>query len=423
MTTSLPAAWITISSPAIDATVASGCVTPTFADVQAAAVAIEGAVVRTPTVRSHTLSAITGAEIWLKLENLQFTSSFKERGALNRLLALSPEQRSRGVVAASAGNHAQGVAHHAARLGVPATIVMPWSTPSVKVVGTTTLGASVVMFGDDIAAAQESALELAAAEGLTWISPFDDALIIAGQGTAALEIFEDVPDLDALVVPVGGGGLIAGIALVASELARECEVIGVESELYPGMLVALRGGHVPGGVTLAEGIAVAQPGTLTLPIVRELVTDVVTVPESTIEHAVNLLLEIEKTVVEGAGAASLAAVLADPTRFAGRRIGLVVSGGNIDLRLLASVIMRGLVRSGRVSRLSVEVGDVPGALGRVATIAGEIGANIIEVAHQRLFADIDLKATVIELAVETRDLDHARMLIDAFRAAGYEVRS
>ena len=394
----------------------------TLADVSAAAAVIEGAVMRTPFVHSHTLSGITGAEIWLKLENLQFTSSFKERGALYRLSLLTTEERARGVVAASAGNHAQGVAYHAARLGIPTMIVMPRSTPYVKIVGTETLGAAIVLFGADIGEAQVHARSLAERDGLTWIAPYDDPAIIAGQGTVALEMLADVPDLDAIVVPVGGGGLISGIAVAAHALAPKCEVIGVQTELYPGMIAALRGSSgVPGGATLAEGIAVAQPGAITTPIVRALVADVVAVPEPTIEHAVNLFLEIEKTVVEGAGAASLAAVLADPSRYRDRRVGLVVTGGNIDLRVLASIIMRGLVRSGRLVRLSVDIGDVPGSLGAVATIAGQIGANIIEVSHQRLFADTGLKSAVLELAVETRDEAHAQDLVDALTAAGYQV--
>ena len=394
----------------------------TYADVLAAAAAIEGQVVRTPTVCSRTLSAITGAELWLKFENLQFTSSFKDRGALYRLLQLTPDQRARGVVTMSAGNHAQGVAYHATRLGIPATIVMPRFTPNVKVANTEALGATVVIHGEDLAAARARADELAMTEGLVWVPPFDDVHVIAGQGTVGLELFADAPPLDVVLVPVGGGGLIAGMAVVARELSPGTEVIGVQSELYPSMRNAFadRVG-VPGGATIAEGIAVATAGSITTPIVRALVHDVVTVSENLIEQAVNHLLEIEKTVAEGAGAAGLAAVLGDPARFAGRRVALVVSGGNIDLRVLASIVMRGLVRSGRLSRITVDVSDLPGSLSRVAAIVGDTGANIVEVAHQRFFSDLSVKSTALELAVETRDRDHADELVRALRHAGYVV--
>jgi threonine dehydratase len=393
-----------------------------FADVETAAAALAGEVVRTPTLHSRTLSAITGAELWLKFENLQYTGSFKDRGALWRLLQLSPEERERGVVAMSAGNHAQGVAYHATRLGIPTTIVMPRSTPNVKVANTETLGARVVLHGDDLAEATAEAERLAAAHGLVWVAPFDDPHVIAGQGTVALEMLADAPDLDAVIVPVGGGGLIAGMAVVAAQLRPRLEVIGVQTELYPSMHNALEGGGaIPGGSTIAEGIAVTRPGALTEPCVRALVHDVVTVPEASIEEAVNLLLEIEKTVAEGAGAAGLAAVLADPSRFKDRKIGLVVSGGNIDTRLLASVILRGLVRSGRLSRLSVEVSDAPGSLSRVTGIIGGLGGNIVEVAHQRLFSDLSVKSTALELALETRDAVHADRIVEALEAAGYRV--
>ena len=396
----------------------------TFADVTQAAAAIAGEVVRTPTLRSHTLSLITGADLWLKFENLQYTASFKDRGALNRLLQLSPQERARGVVAVSAGNHAQGVAYHATRLGIPAVIVMPRSTPNVKVASTEALGATVVLHGDDLDAAQAEAESLAVDRGLVRVAPFDDAAVIAGQGTVALELFADVGALDAVVVPVGGGGLLAGMAVVAAEMAPQVELIGVETELYPSMINELRGGieEVPGGATIAEGIGVAQAGRITSDIIRALVDDVVAVPESAIEQAVNLLLEIEKTVAEGAGAAGLAAVLADPARFKDRRVGLVITGGNIDPRMLASVIMRGLVRSGRLTRLSVSVTDVPGTLSTVAAIVGEHRGNIVEVAHQRLFSDLSVKSTMLELAVETRDRDHADRIVDGLEAAGYPVR-
>jgi threonine dehydratase len=374
-------------------------------------------------MRSETLSLITGANLWLKFENLQYTASFKDRGALYRLLQLTPAERRRGVVAVSAGNHAQGVAYHATRLGIPATIVMPRSTPNVKVASTEALGALVVLHGDDLAAAHAEAEARAERDGLVWVAPFDDVHVIAGQGTVGLELFADVPDLDVVVVPVGGGGLLAGIAVVAAERAPHVELIGVETELYPSMINALHGGgDVPGGATIAEGIAVHRSGRITSEIVGALVDDVVAVPEATIEQAVNLLLEIEKTVAEGAGAAGLAAVLATPERFKGRNVGLIVTGGNIDPRLLASVIMRGLVRSGRLSRLSVGVSDAPGSLSRVTAIVAELRGNIVEVSHQRLFSDLSVKNTMLELAVETRDREHADRIVEALEAAGYPVR-
>ena len=396
----------------------------TFDDVCRAADAIEGEVVRTPTLPSRTLSAITGADLWLKFENLQYTASFKDRGALVRLLQLTPQERARGVVAMSAGNHAQGVAYHAARLGIPAIIVMPRSTPNVKVANTEALGATVVLHGDDLASAHAEAEALAARAGLVRVPPFDDPAIIAGQGTVGLELFADVPELDAVIVPVGGGGLLAGIAVAAAELAPAVELVGVQTELYSAMRDERtgRGPHVIGGPTIAEGIAVPRPGVLTTRIVDALVDDVVTVPETTIEQAMNLLLEIEKTVAEGAGAAALAEVLAEPARFKDRRVALIVTGGNVDPRLLASVIMRGLVRSGRLCRLSVSIVDVPGTLATVAEIIGRERGNIVEVAHQRLFSDLSAKRTMLDVAIETRDRDHADRIVGALEAAGYPVR-
>jgi threonine dehydratase len=396
----------------------------TYNDVIAAAAAIAASIVHTPTLHSKTLSAIAGADVWLKFENLQYTASFKDRGALNRLLQLSADERRRGVIAVSAGNHAQGVAYHATRLGIPAMIVMPRTTPNVKVANTEALGAIVVLHGDDLAAAHAEAEVVAARQGLVWVPPFDDPAIIAGQGTVALELFEDAPGLDAVVVPVGGGGLLAGMAVVAAERAPDVELIGVETELYPSMANRLRHlpSTVPGGPTIAEGIGVARAGELTSQIIGALVDDVVTVPEPEIERAINLLLEIEKTVAEGAGAAGLAAVLADPRRFKDRRIGLVITGGNIDPRLLASVILRGLVRSGRLCRLSVTVTDVPGSLSHVAAIVAEARGNIVEVAHQRLLADLSAKSTMLELAVETLGRDHADRIVESLEAAGYAVR-
>jgi threonine dehydratase len=398
--------------------------TITFADVQAAAAGLAGRVVRTPTVHSETLSAICGAEIWLKFENLQFTSSFKDRGACWRLLQLSDAERSRGVIAVSAGNHAQGVANHARRLGIPATIVMPRFTPNVKVAATEALGATVVLHGDDLAGAMVEAERRRVEGDLVFIPPFDDPWVIAGQGTCGIELFEDAPSLDAVVVAVGGGGLISGISLVASATSTSTQIIGVQTAGYPSMVRALANDPtpVPGGSTIAEGIAVARAGTLTTPIVRQHVSDVVTVTEEQVEDAVNLLLDIEKTVSEGAGAAGLAAILADPARFAGKRVAIIVCGGNIDPRVLASIIMRGLVRSGRLSRMTLDLPDLPGALAKVATIVGDMGANIVEVAHQRLFTDLSVKSTALELAVETRGREHADQLAAALRQAGYPVR-
>jgi threonine dehydratase len=396
----------------------------TLDDVRAAATGIAGQVVHTPTVHSRTLSTLTGVDVWLKFENLQFTSSFKDRGALWRLLQLTPSERHRGVVAVSAGNHAQGVAYHAQRLAVPATIVMPRPTPNVKVANTEALGARVELQGDDLEAARRYAQDLAVAEGLVTIPPYDDPHVIAGQGTVALEMLADVPDLDVVIVPVGGGGLIAGMAVAAAGVAPPVEVVGVETVLYPSMKHALAGvDTVPGGPTIAEGIAVVSAGALTLPIVRRHVTHVLTVSEGAIEQAVTMLAEIEKTVAEGAGAAGLAAVLEGPERFRGRRVGLVISGGNIDPRLLALVLLRGLVRSGRLTRLSVGVPDVPGALSRVTAVVGEAAGNIVEVVHDRMFNEHSVKSTTVELLVETRDHAHTAALVGALEAEGYAVRA
>jgi threonine dehydratase len=391
-------------------------------DVRRAADAIEGRVVRTPTLRSATLSAILGAEVWLKFENLQFTSSFKDRGALYRLLQLSEDEQRRGVVAMSAGNHAQGVAYHATRLGIPATIVMPRFTPNVKVHGTEALGARVVLHGDDIAEAKLLAHDLEQSEGMVFVPPYDDPHIIAGQGTVALELLEDAPDLDVLVVPIGGGGLLAGMAVAARDLRPDIELIGVQSDMYPSMIDEVRHLKLPvGGTTIAEGIAVPGAGRLTAPIIAALVDDLVLVTEDLIEDAINLLLDIEKTVAEGAGAAALAAVLQEPERFAGRKVGLVITGGNIDPRILASVIMHGLVRSGRLSRIAVAVTDVPGSLAGIATVIGEEGGNIVEVAHQRMFSALSAKSTMIEVAMEARDRQHTERIIEALLREGYRV--
>ena len=358
----------------------------TLQDVQGAAARIAGAVVRTPCLRSETLSRIAKADVWVKFENLQFTASFKERGALNTLLQLTPDERKRGVIAMSAGNHAQGVAYHAGRLGIPATIVMPSFTPNTKVSHTRGHGARVVLSGNTLSEAGVEAHRIAAAEKLVFVHPYDDARIIAGQGTMALEMLEDAPEIDTIVVPVGGGGMIAGCAVAARGLKPDLKMIGVESSGYSAMRQLLAGEPVTaGGDTIAEGIAVRDIGKLPLEIARALLDRVVSVDEIAIERAIALFIEVEKTVTEGAGATGLAALLAYPELFTGRKVGIVLSGGNIDTRLLASVLLRGLVRDGRIVRLRLMIGDAPGQLARVTTVIGKLGGNIVEVQHQRLF--------------------------------------
>lgn len=392
------------------------------ADVAAAAEVLAGAVIRTPTTVSETLSEITGAHVVLKFENLQFTASFKERGACNFLASLTADERAGGVVAASAGNHAQGVAYHARRLGIPATIVMPTDTPFSKLTRTETLGAHVVLAGADFEGALRTAQARARDEGLVFVPAFDDPRIIAGQGTIALELLDDAPDVEVIVVPVGGGGLISGIAVATKDRRPDVEIIGVQSEMYAGMAAAVgREVAPPGGSTIAEGIAVAEPGVLTREIVRELVDDIVVVPESTIEEAIALCLEIEKVVVEGAGAATLAALLHEPSRFAGRRVALVLSGGNIDLRVLGSVALRSLARSGRLVRLRVEVPDRPGALATLTATIGDERANIVDVTHRRDLPGVALQRALVELAVETRDRVHATRLVEALETHGFTV--
>ncbi len=393
-----------------------------YADVQAAAVRIAGAVVRTPTLHSKTLSDLTGAQVYLKFENLQFTAAYKERGALNTLLQLDDASRAKGVIAASAGNHAQGLAYHGQRLGIPVTIVMPQYTPTVKVTQTQGHGATIILHGETFDAADAHARELEAERGLTFVHPFDDARIIAGQGTVALEMLEDVPEIDTLLVPIGGGGLISGIATVARQADREIHVVGVEAELYPSMYNALNGTTMAcGGDTLAEGIAVKQPGGLTALMVEALVDDILLVNERRLEEAVSLLLQIEKTVVEGAGAAGLAALLAFHERFRGRTVGIVLCGGNIDTRLLANVLLRDLARSGRLARLRIRLQDRPGALFNVARIFDAEGVNIIEVYHQRVFTSLPAKGLITDIECETRDRTHLDGLIAALRHAQYEV--
>ncbi|HYG55278.1 MAG TPA: threonine ammonia-lyase [Burkholderiales bacterium] len=388
-------------------------------DIRAAAARIAGAVEQTPCVHSRTLSRLTGAEVYLKFENLQFTASFKERGALNKLLSLSDEERKRGVIAMSAGNHAQAVAYHAARLGIPARIVMPKGSPNTKIRNTLVHGAQVVLEGESLAAAGEHARTLAARENLVFVHPYEDERIIAGQGTVALEMLEAVPELEVLVVPIGGGGLISGIAIAAKALREDIEIIGVESKTYPSMWQRLHGHPVQvGGDTIAEGIAVKDVGEMTFSIVKSSVAEVVVVPEETIERAIVALIEIEKTVAEGAGAAGLAALLEHPGRFAGKRVGILVSGGNIDSRVLASVLMRGLVRDGRLVRLRVIMPDVSGSLAKVAGLIAEAGGNIVEVQHQRIFGTSSVRSPEVEFLIETRDRDHTHALVRLLEANG-----
>src|SRR5579872_4428325 len=364
----------------------------TLADIEAARETIAGHVLRTPLLPAPPLSALTGAEVFVKYENLQVTNAFKERGACVKLAALSDSERRRGVIAMSAGNHAQAVAYHARRLGIPATIVMPVTTPFVKVKATEALGAAVILDGETLTQAQARAEALAIERNLVWVHPYDDPYIIAGQGTIALEMLEEVPDLDVLVVPIGGGGLIAGCAIAARAKRPGIEIVGVEATLFPSMWNALHQGHKPcGGATLAEGIAVGNVGKLTLPVVRDLVADIILVDEPLIERAVNAFLTLQKTIAEGAGAAGLAAMLAEQQRFRGRKVGLILCGGNIDPRMLASVMVRELERADRIVSFRLTIPDRPGVLGQIASRLGELGANILAVDHHRLFLDVPAK--------------------------------
>jgi threonine dehydratase len=395
---------------------------PTITDIRAAADRIAGAVVRTPFLHSRTLSEIIGAEVWLKFENLQFTAAYKERGALNKLLQLSADERARGVIAASAGNHAQAVAYHGRRLGIPVTIVMPVSTPLMKVAQTEEHGARVLLHGDRFDDAYARAREIESAEGMVFVHPFDDAAIIAGTGTIAIEMLEAVPDLDALVVPIGGGGLISGMAIAARALKPGIEIVGVEAELYPSMKNVVEGGAgAIGGDTLAEGIAVKEPGRLTRAIIRTQVDRIELVSERDLEHAVALLVAIEKSVVEGAGAAGLAHLLAAPDRFRGRKVGTILCGGNIDTHLLANVLIRELVRCGRIARLRIGAQDRPGALAAITACFHEGGVNIIETNHQRIFSKLPAKDTVIEVECEARDAEAIEALVKRLEGKGFEV--
>jgi len=395
----------------------------TLRDVETAAAVLAGYIRRTSFERSRTLSDITGASVWLKFENLQFTATFKERGALNRLGALSVDERRRGVIAASAGNHAQGVAYHAACLGIPATIFMPIGTPTVKMENTRRHGAQVIEGGATLEEAAKLAADHCREQQLTFIHPYDDPMIVAGQGTIAIEMLASVPQLDVLIVPIGGGGLISGMAVAAKALKPGIEIIGVQAALYPSMYNLIKGQDLPmRGDTLAEGIAVKAPGRITSKIVRALVDDIVLVTEKQIEEALSLLITIEKSVTEGAGAAGLAAVLADEQRFKGRTLGLVLSGGNIDTRLLSSVLTRQLAREGRLSRLRFDLVDRPGQLSAVLAILSKAGANIVEVSHQRIFTDLPAKAVLLEVVIETRDRSHLLSIIAALKAASIDVQ-
>jgi len=396
----------------------------TLEDVRAAAKAIEGQVLRTPLRHSRTLSQIAGCDIYLKFENLQFTASFKERGALNRLLSLTPAERNKGVAAMSAGNHAQGVAYHAGRLGIPATIVMPVSAPFVKVKHTRDFGARVIQEGRDLREANDAARIIATAEGLTFIHPYDDIKVIAGQGTLGLEMLEDAPELDTLVVPVGGGGLISGVAVAAKAIKPDIVIYGAQAALYPVMRQAMRGEALteePPAQTIAEGIAVKQPGALTKAIVKALVADILLVDEEAMEQALAMMLEIEKTMVEGAAAAGLAAVLKHPAQFKGRTVGIVVSGGNIDMRMLSNVILRELAREGRILTLDVAIEDQPGALARVAALVGSAGGNILEVSHNRMMSGHSAKSATLGMVIEARDPEHAAEIRAGLESGGFPV--
>jgi threonine dehydratase len=392
-----------------------------LADIEAARRTLAGAILRTPMLPAPKLSALTGAEVYVKYENLQVTNSFKDRGAFVKLASLTEDERRRGVICMSAGNHAQAVAYHAQRLNIPATIVMPVTTPFVKVKSTEAYGAKVVLDGETLSECQDRVAAIIAERQLVLVHPYDDPAIIAGQGTVALEMFDDVPDLDILVIPIGGGGLIAGNAVAARAVRDEIEIVGVEAALYPSMRNVLTGANDPiGGATLAEGIAVKNVGTLTLPVVRALVSDIILVGEAHLERAVNAYLTLQKTMAEGAGAAGLAAMLASPDRFRGRKVGLILCGGNIDPRILASIMVRELERDGRIVSFRLTIADRPGVLGPIASLLGELGANILEVDHRRRFLDVPAKGARLDVTVEARDRDHTDDIMRALVRAGYQ---
>lgn len=395
---------------------------PDYGAILAAAAAIRGHVLRTPMLPAPKLSQLTGAEVFVKYENMQVTGSFKDRGSLVKLLSLTAAERERGVIAMSAGNHAQAVAYHAQRLGIPAVIVMPENTPFVKVANTEAFGAGVVLAGETVAEAREKALAIGEEHGFTFVHPYDDPLVIAGQGTLALEMLEDAPDIDCAVFPVGGGGLIAGCAIAMKAVKPEIEIFGVEAALYPSMKAAMSGTPATcGGQTLAEGIAIKAAGTLALPTVKRHVSDILLATEPQIERAVAAFLVCQKTMAEGAGAAGLAALLAEPERFRGRKVGLVLSGGNIDVRVMAAILVRNLEREHKIISLRLIVNDLPGTLGRVATCLGACGANILEVSHRRMFLDVPAKGTTLDLTIEVKDADHGRQAVAELEKAGFAV--
>lgn len=395
---------------------------PTVVDIEQAAARLEGSILRTQFLQSQTLSSIYGCEIWLKFENQQFTASFKERGALNHLLSLGENARKRGVIAMSAGNHAQGVAYHAERLGIPATIVMPEGTPQVKIDNTAGFGAEVIVTGATLEDASAAAKDLCEERGLSFVHPYDDPLVIAGQGTLALEMLDECENLDCLVLPIGGGGLIVGMAIGVRARQPEIEIIGVQTQLYPSMYNVFAQKDLPaGGDTLAEGIAVKSPSAHNGALVAALVDDIMLVSEIDLECALAQLITIEKTVVEGAGAAGLAAVLSDPARFAGKRVGIVLSGGNLDTRLLAGVLTRDLARQGRISQLIINLQDRPGQLARVSHVLAQAGANVVEVLHRRVFSNLPAKGAVLEVVIETRDRNQLVAAVEALRADGLDV--
>jgi threonine dehydratase len=396
----------------------------TLDDIEAAAKVIKGHVVNTPCMHSRTLSEITGAEVYLKFENHQFTASFKERGALNKLASLTAAEKKSGVIAASAGNHAQGVAHHASRLNIPSVIVMPIYTPNVKIELTKSHGADVILFGENFDEAKAHAFTLADQRGLVFVHPYDDEKVIAGQGTIALEMLTQQPDLDTLAIAIGGGGLISGIATAARAIKPNIDIVGVETTRYPSMYAALRG-ETPifGASTIAEGIAVKEPGVLTFAIIKKLVNDIVLIDEGDIEEAIVMLLEIEKTVVEGAGAVSLAALMRHRERFQGKRVGLVLCGGNIDPLMLAEIIQRGMVRSGRLARIHVELRDLPGALAKITSVIAQANANIEEVHHQRAFTNLPVQSAEVEFVLKTRNAAHIDEIVGKLEAIGFRARA